>query len=265
MLPRAYVCGLIQTEERDDMAMSKDDLLREAKLCLAIAESKDAKREAYKRAANAMVAYRKETRCTITLLASNVGRDKSFISRLLKWQESGFKAETPFLMDEQATERASISHTKKVLREQPMEQIERIMEDLPAPRVAKIAQAALGRTGVPREMAKDNEASATVTRASGAIHEQRSSDHKRRSRPEQGSVMGGMEFLAEVGGNLIKAKRSLADAYEKARDLDLTDDQREAALEMLDEVEGVVTWLRSYLKSGDRSFETELQELLSDG
>src|SRR3954463_16791241 len=106
MLPRAYVCGLIQTEERDDMAMSKDDpLLREVKMCLAIAESKDSKREAYKRAAKARVAYRKETRCTITLLASNVGRDKSFISRLLKWQESGFKAETPFLMDEQATER----------------------------------------------------------------------------------------------------------------------------------------------------------------
>ena len=89
--------------------------LDRAREFLAIAESGDAKREAYKRAAEEIAAHKAETGDSDASLARMIGRKQPFVSKLLKWRDTGFAAATPFLMDPQATQRAAQSHAKRVL------------------------------------------------------------------------------------------------------------------------------------------------------
>jgi len=118
-----------------------DERLKRAKAFLAIAESKDSKREAYKMAAAEIAAYKQESGCTQEFLARNLKTTKSTISKLLTWYESGFQAETPFLMDGDATRRAAVSHTKRTLREASPKQMQEILADLPDDAVEEVRQA----------------------------------------------------------------------------------------------------------------------------
>jgi Family of unknown function (DUF6192) len=247
------------------MAQLNERLVR-AKAYLAIAESKDSKREAYKRAAKEIVAYKQESRETWDSIAMELGCSVQLLYKLRKWHEVGFKGETPFLMDGEATTRAAISHTKAVLRDQPIEVVEKIVADLPAKRVGQIAQAAISRPGVAREMAQDAEASSTVTRFSGQVHEHVRDRVKNITRKARDGALGkavdGLGVLVEVVGNLNSAKLRLRDSYAAARDLDLNDEHREAVIEELEEIEQIIDWYRSYVESGDQSFEDELASLL---
>jgi len=116
--------------------------LESARAFLAIAESGDAKREAYRQAAEAIAAHREETGESSERIAIRLGKSKATIDKLVAWRRSGYEASTPFLMDEQATTRAAISHTKATLRDAPMEQIERVIETLPRERQQEIAASA---------------------------------------------------------------------------------------------------------------------------
>jgi hypothetical protein len=121
--------------------MPESEHLARARQFLAIAEAENSKREAYKMAADEIAAEKQETGETNENLARFLGRKKDYVTKLLAWRKSGFEAETPFLMDKQATNRAAISHTKKVLREAPMEQVEQLLSELPKERQEKIAAA----------------------------------------------------------------------------------------------------------------------------
>ena len=113
-----------------------NERLDRARQYLAIAESGDAKREAYKAAAEEIAAYMEETGVGSTGVATPVGKPEREIRRLMEWRRSGYKAQTPFLMDEQATGRAAVSHTRKVLREQPQSVAKDIAAALEDPDVA---------------------------------------------------------------------------------------------------------------------------------
>jgi hypothetical protein len=127
--------------------------LERARQYLGIAESKDAKREAYKAAANEIVAHKQETNESFVRIAIRLGRvgdendqkqrdaGSAYISAIAKWHKSGFKAETPFLADGNATGRASVSHTKKILREGSTEEIKELLDDLPDEVIEKVAEA----------------------------------------------------------------------------------------------------------------------------
>lgn len=117
--------------------MSKNHLA-EARHYLTIGESKDSKREAFKMAAKEIAAHRDETADTIPKIASELGREASFIRMLLKWRESGHKADTPWLMDTNATNRAERSHARKILREGSLDEIESMISDLPLARVTQL-------------------------------------------------------------------------------------------------------------------------------
>jgi len=93
--------------------------LERARNYLAIAESGDAKREAYRMAAEELAAEREETGATLDFLASKVGTSTPTVSKLLAWRSSGYAAATPFLMDPEATTRAADSHTRRAVRERP--------------------------------------------------------------------------------------------------------------------------------------------------
>lgn len=92
-----------------------DPRLARANKYLAIAESEDSKREAYKLAAEEIAAYKQATGASNRDIGVACKRHHGSIARLLKWRESGYAASTPFLMDEEATKRAARSHAKAIL------------------------------------------------------------------------------------------------------------------------------------------------------
>ena len=114
--------------------------LARVKEYLAIAESEDSKREAYKAAAEEIAVYKSETGANDRAVATALGRgekDRRLVGLLMKWRESGYKADTPFLADEKATGRAAVSHTRKVLKERPAEVAADIAKAMEDPEVAK--------------------------------------------------------------------------------------------------------------------------------
>lgn len=125
-----------------------DERLARAKAYLAIAESKDSKREAYKKAAEEIAAYKEATRATNAVIASELqlrrtqmGGEK-YVSDLLKWRRTGYKAETPWLMDTEATTRAAASHAKKLLGDKGQaKRVEKILAELPDEAIERIEEA----------------------------------------------------------------------------------------------------------------------------
>jgi hypothetical protein len=134
--------------------MDRNDRLERAKQYLAIAESNDSKREAYKAAADEIVAHQTETGATKAAIGRALGKSAKAVEMLVKWQTTGFEAETPWLMDTKATTRASVSHTKKILTEQAVDEIEELLDDLPDEAVEKLAEAT-ERTKVTRKLYPD--------------------------------------------------------------------------------------------------------------
>jgi len=242
------------------------DHLQMAKEHLVVAESGDAKREAYRQAAEHIAAAKQaDPKLTNRVVATTLGKSGEFVQKVLQWRSSGYQADTPWLMDEKATGRAALSHTKATLRDAPLEQIERIVQELPPAAIVKIVQAGLEKPEIAHEIAKSADASAAVIRASGRVTEEAVHQNRKRTRAArgEGSVGGGLEFLVEVLGNAISAKGRLNDSYKAARDHDINDDQKETLEEVFGEINTIIDWYRSYLASGDQSFEDELTKLLS--
>lgn len=123
------------------MAPRMDERLVRAKAYLAIAESGDSKREAYKRAAKEIVAYRTETKVAYATIADALAVDRNTVRRLHDWYAKGCPGDSPYAGKEHADNRA-LAHTKRILRDQPMETIERIIDELPEERQTQIAAAA---------------------------------------------------------------------------------------------------------------------------
>lgn len=135
--------------------MDRSDRLARAKKYLAIAESKDASREAYKQAVAEVVAHKKETGDSNPEIAVKLGRvrnadDKAersnggkYVASLLRWHDSGYKTETPFAHGGESEHRkgSDKSATKRILREQPVEEIQEMLDDLPDEAVEKLSQA----------------------------------------------------------------------------------------------------------------------------
>lgn len=121
------------------------EYLELARKYLAIAESGDSKRDAYKAAAEAIAAHKAETGESNVVVATTIHKSEGEVRRLLKWRESGYKADSPYLMDTNATSRAAKSHTKKVLRD-PVKR-EEVMEALSDDERAKIIESAAKKSG----------------------------------------------------------------------------------------------------------------------
>ncbi len=59
--------------------------------------------------AEEIAAYKQETSTSNRQVAIAMATSRQKVDALMKWRESGFKAQSPFLMDEQATDRAALS------------------------------------------------------------------------------------------------------------------------------------------------------------
>ena len=66
----------------------------------------------------------------------------------------------------------------------------------------------------------------------------------------------------DVIGNLNSAQRDLALSYREASEYELSDEEKGAVEEGLAEIALIIDWYRSFLESGNQSFEEELNNLL---
>jgi hypothetical protein len=131
----------------------KYDHLAKAKEYLVVAESKDAKREAFKLAAGEIRTHRAETGATYTAIAEALGRESNWVRTLVKWHEDGCKANTPWAIPSE-NDRVRFAHAKRAMRDQPVEAIKEMLDDLPDDVVTKIAEATEG-TRITRRLYAD--------------------------------------------------------------------------------------------------------------
>src|SRR5215467_8163704 len=219
---------------------------------LAKAEGYLAKGDAwYAKAADEIIAAQTaDTTLSNREIAARFNKGEKWVRSLVQWRTTS-TPESPidWGRGSHATTAEIQAGAEKLLKTAPLETVEHIVEKLTPKQAAKVAQAALAKPDVARELAKNPEASAQVTRvSSGAL----------------GQAKSTLAFLANVLGNLVVAKRGIRDAYDAVREMEMDDEQRGAVAESLDEIRTMLDWFQSYLDSGDQSFEDELSKLLSD-
>lgn len=91
--------------------------------------------------------------------------------------------------------------------------------------------------------------------------QERERDAEDKQRKRAPKLVAASDFINGLG-HATSARHQLIKALDVFRKVDLSDGMRESALEDLHEVENVLGWLLSYVESGDRSFDAELDKLL---
>lgn len=201
------------------------------------------------------------------------------------YEFAGGGAERPAKTDERAAVRVLGSVDDKV--------IEQMVASLPPERVAAVARAAIKtaptavasdpqirhavdeatppeeraeRTSralrdpsVAREVVKDNRARSAMARAASEMEEAATQRQR-----ERAPGLVGMSDFYEATGELSRARQALTKSLDAMRKVDLADDQRDSLREDHDRVKLVSEWIDSYLKSGDHSFDRELDALLRE-
>lgn len=126
--------------------MTVHDRLTRAKKFLAIAESKDAKSQAFKLAAKEVAEYRAETGATYTDIALALGREKAggtWVRTLVKWHEDGYPTPTPWAIPSE-NDRVRLAHGKRALREATPAQLQKMVDGLPAERRSALVSGVIG-------------------------------------------------------------------------------------------------------------------------
>lgn len=215
----------------DHLAMAKEDL--------AIAESGDSKREAYKRAAE-HIASAVSDGTTQAVVATTIGKSREFVKAILSWRESGYEAATPWLADTEATGRAALSHTRKTLREKPEEVAAEIAEAMQTAEVRQaVAQHMPGWTA-------DDLAERTRQRDPAPNTDDLRRKSKEREEFERKNKSGYLTW-GEVESKTRLAKRLLAEVVTILNDSghNLTPDMREFLSDDLDKLQAAINYARA--------------------
>jgi len=127
------------------------------------------------------------------------------------------------------------------------------------------ARALLGDRRVAEDVLRDPKTRATLTRATRSVDEDLKERAAERGR-EQNPKLANQSVQYEVIGELTSIRYRLNRMLERmTHELKVNKDVRESVLEVLEELENSVSWIRSFLESGDRSFEDALEQILSEG
>lgn len=102
-------------------------------------------------------------------------------------------------------------------------------------------------------------AKASMGIAAELVHEQRQAQQRRAPDVSHRSQ------VYDILGRLVTARRQVVTTLDQLRHMDLDDDDRELLAEVIGELANAVEWYQSYISSGERSFDRELDRLLSEG
>jgi len=105
---------------------------------------------------------------------------------------------------------------------------------------------------------------ATAAAATGKSESERLDEMKREQKERAPELVARYGF-SDTLSDIFRAKRAYAQALAKVQELDLDDEEREAILEVVDALGVIHEWFRSFLKSGTRDFDSELDAILQEG
>lgn len=138
------------------------DHLQRAREYIAIAESADAKRDAYERAADEIIAWvREEPTRTYRDADKSLGRGNDYTGSLVRWRTSGGPG-LPFARRPADDSREAERLTERTLRDAGPEVVSRIIDDLPPERRSVIAQRLLADPNTRSAMVDEPEGMAAV-------------------------------------------------------------------------------------------------------
>lgn len=205
--------------------------------------------EFYRKAAEEItVAMSEDSTLSYRQVAEQVGRDREWCRRLVTWSTNGESLATPWAGEQ---DRKNTTATKKVLRESTPEQVEEIVADLTPERARVIADALTF--------------SHPATMASSAFaHERATTEAIDAAQKERVPGLVKAHGFYSVLADLFSAKRSYGRALDAVRELDLSDEEKDALAEATDRIGLVHDWFGSFLSSGSRDFDNELAALLSE-
>jgi hypothetical protein len=128
----------------------------------------------------------------------------------------------------------------------------------------EVARRLLAEPSVAQDVLQDQRTRATVAKASMQVasaqfREQRQEQERRAPDASRS------KRIYDILGRLITARRQVVTTLDELRNIDLDDEQREQLLEVVEELENAIQWLGSYVRSGSRSFDKELDRLLTEG
>jgi transposase len=238
----------------------KIDRIARAKEFLAIAESKDSKREAYIKAAEEIAAHKTDSGESNERIAIRLDKSESTIDKILQWRKSGYEAETPFLMDEGATTRAARSHAKTVLKNS--EQRTKVLDELPEEDQVEVAREILAKPKVQKAFAENRKASAELTEASGKVFERVERRERARHR-EAFPQSGNTTEMLTITTRLNNATSAIVKSHRELQDLVLTSHEEEIIGEAAERARTAAEILVRSL-SGDTFDDDALAELLRE-
>lgn len=120
---------------------------------------------------------------------------------------------------------------------------------------------ALADPAVARQVASDASTRSIIARAENDLMRE---DRTRRDADPSYKVTRQAVSGDDIVRRIVNARYDINRALDQAMEDGLTDPKRQEALEALAELTTTVDWFRSYLESGDTSFEQALEALLSE-
>jgi hypothetical protein len=160
-------------------------------------------------------------------------------NRVLRLRESEKRAAETITRTEPEWKRASRRHAKLVLREADPDELAELFRS-------------------------DERIATNVAKAAQRSQETRQ-DEVRREQKERAPDLVHRAGFNEVAGELLRIKRAYGSALNTARELKLDSWEAEALAEQVAGIAAIGDWFRSFLESGSRGFDQDLEDLLAEG
>jgi hypothetical protein len=139
-------------------------------------------------------------------------------------------------------------------------QVRHVMDEArPSEDRAEQARRLIRDPAVAQHVVRDDKARSNMARAAKDMEEEATERQR-----ERAPGLVGMSDFYQAAGELSRARQSLSKALDAMRRVDLSDDERESLQEDAKRAGLVLDWIGSYLKSGDHSFDKELDALLQE-
>jgi hypothetical protein len=231
------------------------DLLKKAASYIAIAESQDSRREAYIRAADAIIEWLAEdpARRGHRQAGEGIGRSASYVGKLVTWRTSGDPDTSPSPFGTEAQREARDRYeARRALQANPDLVKQHIIDN---PEIARKAA---------RESSAVADAAGTGSLERGAeeFRARNPEGHDRMTRLMQGAADELQQrVLSEAAGNIRKAIISLQFAIKKIKDDKFDREQVEA---MLPRLELHVDLLKAALGHESHDWDVALERLTSE-
>jgi hypothetical protein len=128
----------------------------------------------------------------------------------------------------------------------------------------EVARAALTDPAMARKVVDDPVVSSRLSQARQEVSEEREEKTTARERTEHPTSWRQENFY-RAQNSLDTARAWVNRALDALREVDINDERRALLTEDIQAVEVSLEWLKSYVSSGDRSFDAELENLLKGG